>query len=253
VYYYWWAYLACHAGYQAASRRRDKGQFAKLYRDFGELPEITIFHWHNPSCLGDEFMNWWKERGVELFAEPDCNAVYELRAATMTPNDPAWASVAVPMRQVLTTTKQQVGELLGERVGVNYQPRRRPIGQTVHTRAQYRVETVPRIRALYNYLEAKLLYLKYRIDPKQHRRLAYDLADMTKNYREGIGRSSLYDEDPYRQSSEMSRRKKLADEITAGVGQGLFPVFKRTYKVRPADTSVATLAFAWRSFMPARW
>jgi len=59
VYHYWWLFLREHEGYRSACAKSDKGKYAKLFDDFGDV-HIT------------DFKSWFTKdgRGVRLFAEP---------------------------------------------------------------------------------------------------------------------------------------------------------------------------------------
>jgi hypothetical protein len=64
VYYYWWEYLRRHEGYRQCCEQGGKGEYAKLYSDFGNV------HSH------DDFWQWWsKEAHSELFCEPTARQI----------------------------------------------------------------------------------------------------------------------------------------------------------------------------------
>lgn len=55
-YYWWWVYLRRNEDYLKCCENGGKGKFTKLYKDFGDVRE-------------NNFKNWWKEKGVQLFSE----------------------------------------------------------------------------------------------------------------------------------------------------------------------------------------
>ena len=59
VYYLWWEFLRRHDGYKRTCENGGKGEYEKLYADFGNVHEGT-------------FREWWtkNDRGARLFAEP---------------------------------------------------------------------------------------------------------------------------------------------------------------------------------------
>lgn len=64
VYYYWWEYLRRHEGYRQCCAKGGKGEYAKLYADFGDV------HAH------DDFWLWWSKEGhSELFCEPTARKI----------------------------------------------------------------------------------------------------------------------------------------------------------------------------------
>lgn len=58
-YYWWWLCLKRHEGYLKCCEQQGKGQYADLYKDFGDV-------------RGNDLRAWWldNERGYKLFAEP---------------------------------------------------------------------------------------------------------------------------------------------------------------------------------------
>ena len=56
-YYYWWLFLRENADYIATCRNSTEGPCRSVYADFGDIREI-------------QFMEWWVERGRQLFCEP---------------------------------------------------------------------------------------------------------------------------------------------------------------------------------------
>lgn len=59
VYYLWWEFLRRHGGYKRCCENGGKGQYAKLYVDFGDVHGVS-------------FRQWWTaaDRGARLFSEP---------------------------------------------------------------------------------------------------------------------------------------------------------------------------------------
>jgi len=57
VYYWWWRFMHHHEGYRQCCQRGGSGPYAKLYKAFGNIHALV-------------FRDWWLERGVDCFAEP---------------------------------------------------------------------------------------------------------------------------------------------------------------------------------------
>jgi hypothetical protein len=74
VYYFWWEYLRRHAGYRATCAKGGRGEFANLYRDFGDIHSTDFPTW------------WWQHLGLftvvgDVRIAPDpMSAPKELRA-----------------------------------------------------------------------------------------------------------------------------------------------------------------------------
>lgn len=55
VYYYWWEYLRRHDGYRETCRLQGKGEYAELYRWFGDVHTVAFHDW------------WWAHYQIFTF------------------------------------------------------------------------------------------------------------------------------------------------------------------------------------------
>jgi len=92
VYYQWWDYLRAHDGYKETCEAGGKGEFADLYKDFGDIHTMC-------------FPTWWKSKGRALFAEPfegafamNMNArIQKQLRERVNPDYPVWSTIFVPL------------------------------------------------------------------------------------------------------------------------------------------------------------
>jgi hypothetical protein len=130
VYYHWWEYLRRHKGYRSTCERSGRGQYGKLYRDFGDVHAT-------------DFWTWWKAHTV-LFAEPSPRHVsVATDASAALPDDTLL--VVVPLENKASFTVRQFKRLLEPLV----KDRKRAV--TV-SRAQYPVATKPHLPSLHQHL-----------------------------------------------------------------------------------------------------
>ena len=47
VYYFWWEFLKHHEGYKKTCESGGKGQYARLYADFGNVHGVSFREWWN--------------------------------------------------------------------------------------------------------------------------------------------------------------------------------------------------------------
>ena len=92
VYYQWWDYLRAHDGYRETCEAGGKGEFAELYKDFGDIHTM-------------DFPTWWRRKGRALFGEPfegifaknmGAHIQMQLRER-VNPDYPVWSIIAVPL------------------------------------------------------------------------------------------------------------------------------------------------------------
>ena len=228
IYYFWWEFLRRHDGYKACCERGGKGEYAKLYADFGNI------HAH------DDFWKWWSERvdselwakatrGEHLFAEPPARQISLgmeniPSADTMTvtiPLEVRTPQLVKQLRRLLAENKKQVMEARGV------------------SRALYPVHNTVHLNSLYKTLCVWDVWIanKDKNIPK------YELCDLVGdiNYNDKVDgftiaklkRDGVSEDDIlYRQvRGEVNRRKaqaftryqKAAEDYIASAGRGEFP------------------------------
>ena len=85
IYYLWWEFLRRHDGYKRTCENGGKGEYEKLYANFGNVH-------------GGAFKDWWTkdDRGAHLFAEPPVpNAVVALTQEEIEALPEGWGSGAL--------------------------------------------------------------------------------------------------------------------------------------------------------------
>ena len=135
VYFFWWAFLRCDRGYEAfclqGGKGRGAGRYRKLYEDFGDVHATS-------------FARWWRERGVELFAEPPERVVRRLEPHERVSSDPEIAVVAIPLSLSLRKIHNRLKHLLGRDIAW--------ISQNQRSRARYPVASRPVLTSLHKTL-----------------------------------------------------------------------------------------------------
>jgi len=133
VYFWWWEYLRRNDAYARALETGRLGRFATVAQDFGDVRNST-------------FPEWWKARGVELFAEPEAvTSVTVLNGTDPLPDrsDPDLLIFVIPKNLPKTHIIQRFTALVQKhhkgRAGVKY---------NVRSRAKYPVQGQPNVHAL---------------------------------------------------------------------------------------------------------
>jgi hypothetical protein len=219
VYYYWWEYLRRHEGYRQCCLKGGKGDYAKLYDDFGDI------HAH------DDFWQWWsKEAHNELFCEPtarqirvlDANSRFEptLSNDTLTLELPLEVRTAYLIAGIRTALKQHAAKAkAAKRI----------------SRARYPVATKPVLMSLHQHM---VVYDAHRANPKLKLYEIYDLVHQEAGMYvsetvEGETIAQLRKLDlPYRdvlrvvrqrQANIVRRHIRIAEQYIDNVAKGLFP------------------------------
>ena len=219
VYYYWWEYLRRHEGYRQCCLNGGKGDYAKLYADFGDI------HAH------DDFWQWWsKEKHNELFCEPtarqirvlDENSRFEptLSNDTLILEMPLEVRTAYLIAAIRTALKQH---------GAKAKAAKRI------SRARYPVATKPVLMSLHQHL---VVYDAHRANPKLKLNEIYYLVHQEAGMYvsetvEGETVAQLRKLDlPYRdvllvvrqrQANLVRRHIRIAEQYIDSVAKGLFP------------------------------
>jgi hypothetical protein len=200
VYYWWWAYLRCNQGYLEACARNGEGNFATLYRDFGDV-------------RGEDFWSWWKARGEGLFVEPPSERVQELNPGARATRRSKVVTVQIPLEVPLRVVSREIKRLVADRQAAFLAERAKAQGAS---RARYPVVRKPSLPALHRDLEAwKLRH--------QHPELKlYELGFVLR----GITDPDLKNDANMRieLTNDVARRIRRARELIMNVGVGLFPL-----------------------------
>jgi hypothetical protein len=219
IYHLWWEFLRRHAGYKKTCENGGKGEYAKLYADFGNVHEGT-------------FREWWTkgDRGARLFSEPP------LTVTTLTPDDIAalpkgWNGGSLVVVIPLSLPKRFIEKKLAKLLARHH---KRKKGQRTYkeSRALYSIATQFRVASLKKLLD---LYDLHQLQPDlKEWELAQKLrlgTTLNKDELEGgRGRANpTAVEKKQNLSVAVSKKLRDAKSIIKGVGRGVFPAFsKRT-------------------------
>ena len=220
VYYLWWEFLRRHDGYKRTCENGGKGEYEKLYADFGNVHQGT-------------FREWWTkdDRGARLFAEPPMPS--SVRA--LTPNEiqelpEGWDSgalliVAIPLSLRKRFIQQKLSKLLARH-------HKRKRGQRTYKEsralypiaAQFNIHSLKRMLELYDFRQERPEIPLWEIG--QRFRLGNALTD--NELKGGRGRDNSVAV-AKKNVLSVSASKKLteAKSIIKGVGHGVFPAFSR--------------------------
>ena len=229
IYYFWWEFLRRHDGYKACCERGGKGEYAKLYADFGNI------HAH------DDFWKWWSEkvdselwakatRGEILFAEPPARHITPIDRMLNTQTTDTM-TVTIPLEVRTPQLVKQLRRLLAEN-------KKHVMAARGVSRALYPVHNAVRLNSLYLTLCVWDVWVE-----NKDKMPKYEMCDLVDgiNYnpkvegdslamlkRQGIGE----EDDWYREvRTEVNRRKaqaftryqKAAEDYIASAGRGEFP------------------------------
>jgi hypothetical protein len=223
VYYFWWEFLRRHEGYKKTCENGGKGQYAKLYADFGNVHGVS-------------FKEWWTKdgRGARLFSEPPLpRSVMALTAEDFQALPENWDTqslliVAIPLNLPKRYIEQRLAKILS-------QHHKRKQGQRTFKEsrslypiaAQFSIESLKKCLALYelthNEPQLKLWALAQRIG----------LGDPLNKSEIDAGRGRASPTAVAKKNSlgvAANKMLKKANNIIDGVGRGIFPAFSKTGK-----------------------
>jgi hypothetical protein len=212
VFYYWWEYLRRHEGYRKCCENGGKGQYSKLYRDFGDIHAV-------------EFWTWWKERGQYLFSEPVPLYVDRISVEDAGKLSENQILVSVPLTQSMAVTTRQLKRLLLPLLKKQRIEKKK-------SRAMYPVASKPILSALHQHLR---IYDLHKANPKLPYHKIADLA--------GIIVETGYTKSPSDDSSAdlkhlktmaIGRHINIAKAYIENVALGKFPY--RTKKSQAEST-----------------
>ena len=139
-YYLWWAYLRRNEGYLKTCEAGGLGEFASLYKDFGDV-------------RADDFKAWWTEdwRGARLFSEPSLPLKEKilLPGDTIPPPEEA-VTVCFPLYLSKRAIERYFKGMLKD---LDFHEGRRGIQDAKRSRAKYQVSGNSTIEALKKGLE----------------------------------------------------------------------------------------------------
>jgi len=220
VYYLWWEFLRRHDGYKRTCENGGKGEYEKLYADFGNVHE-------------GNFREWWTkdDRGARLFAEPPMpSSVRALTPKEIKELPEGWDSgalliVAIPLSLRKRFIQQKLGKLLARH-------HKRKRGQRIHKEsrslypiaAQFNIHSLKRMLEIYDLHQAQPKMPQWKIG--QIFRLGNTLND--DELKGGRGRDNPVAVAKKNVSSvAVSKKLTEAKSIVEGVGHGVFPAFSR--------------------------
>ena len=131
IYYQWWDYLRAHDGYKETCEAAGKGEFADLYKKFGNIHSM-------------DFPTWWKRKGRGLFAEPfegvfarnmNANIQKQIREKVH-PDFPVWVHLVVPLHLPANSLANLIVEFIEQE-----QAKHKVEIERVQSRAKYRPYT----------------------------------------------------------------------------------------------------------------
>jgi hypothetical protein len=220
IYYLWWEFLRRHEGYKVTCENSGKDKYEKLYADFGDVHEVG-------------FREWWTkdDRGARLFAEPPLpNNVVALTPEGVAALPEGWNSgsllvVAIPLSLRKRFIQQKLSKLLAR-----HHKRKRGQRTFKESRAlypiaaQFNVHSLKKMLELYDFQQSQPEMPLWEIGQR------FNLGEaLTKDELKG-GRGR---DNPVavakKNVSAVAASKKLRQvkNISEGVGDGVFPAFRR--------------------------
>ncbi len=218
VYYLWWEFLRRHEGYRRTSESGGEGDYAALYRDFGDVHAT-------------DFRTWWTkdERGARLFAEP----AVPVSVVLLKPGDigailPNWESgelivVGIPLGLPKEHITQRIGALLKQ-----HHKRRRGERTLKESRALYPVTGQVNVASLKKALRVYDLKKANPETPDWRIGQEVGLGDLLTAQELSVprGKSTATIRDKRNKLAiATSRKRRMAEAIIEGVGRGRFPVY----------------------------
>jgi hypothetical protein len=210
VYYLWWEFLRRHDGYKRTCENGGKGEYAKLYADFGNVHHVS-------------FKEWWikRDHGARLFAEPLLpNSLSTINAEQVESIQAAMTSgaaivVVVPLALRKRFILRRFNEILSK-----HHTRRRGQRTFRESRALYPIASQFNVHGLKTTLAA---YDLRNSSTKTLWEIAQEL-----RLGDVLTKKELASTDPNttkkaKLSVAASKKIALARKIIEGVGRGIFP------------------------------
>jgi len=213
-YYWWYEYLKRHDEYRLCCKQKGRGQFNKLYKDFGNV--------HNQS-----FDEWW-ERHQGLFEKPEPFVIHHLESKA----EYEWCdfdttmfmgvNLLVPKRTLLL----EFNRLLNK-----HHPGGRGRPDWDDSMATYSLEARPDVRVLKKTLEV------YDFRKANEQLTLWEIGDQLKinpshstTGKVAAGRTPFVVQRK-NVGSAVSRYLRHADALISNTGNGIFPLDRRSSKV----------------------
>ena len=214
-YYWWWAFLRLNEDYLKCCELGGKGKLANLYKDFGDV-------------RSDNFKEWWKDKGVELFAEkPLPQSLTKL--TTKAEWDETWGDSVMVVAVPLSMSKRYIYSRFITLVKKNHTAKRgRTAEQWTKSTAKYRINrnhTIDNLRTTFTVYSEYVTNNKL---PKHDKLTIWQLGDKLKIVKnattvknELIGRTEIERRNIL--AASVSRYVKQAKKIIAATAEGKFP------------------------------
>ena len=190
VFYYWWLFLRENDEYRKTCHTDWFGRQHSLFKDFGDIHAT-------------DFMTWWKERGRDLFREPQSEGV---RVNFAGQYDKDRVNISIPMTGDLERSLAEIRSLL-QPVLKNYRIVAGP------SKAKYPVASKPVLSSLYKIYN---IYLANKNDPDLNPGELFEKLKLS---------TAIQSKES--QASTVSRALKQAKFIIEHVGKGIFPVMNK--------------------------
>ena len=199
VYYFWWLFLKEHDGYQACMERSGAGEYAALYKDFGDIRD-------------DDFMAWWKRTGRDLFCEPPQAAIEIFDHLPSHADLEGRVLISVPLDGDLQRTVAELRELLTPSFKQISRKDDRP------SHARYQVASKPVLTSLYQH------WLAHRARKEHPDVPLHELADLA-GISADAGRDGTDRISKILKTNKIKRYLKGSEALIHHVGLGKFPLF----------------------------
>jgi hypothetical protein len=211
-YYLWWSYLKRNKSYLKSCENGGEGEFAGLYKDFGDV-------------RGDNFKEWWLKdgRGARLFAEPSLPEKERiLRPGDEVPPEESSFTVTFPLylskRFMLRSFSSMLKQLKHHEGKIGYQDSKR-------SKAKYQVLGNPTVASL------KLGLLIYDMKRSKPNLRLWQIGNMLDEVApnahfvedESKKNRGFFTEQKNILNAAVSRYLKKVQRTIENVGQGIFP------------------------------
>ena len=210
VFYYWWEYLRRHEGYAQTCRDGGKGEYRKLYLDFGNVHEGS-------------FWDWWRTH-QQLFDEPLPPPIRVIAKGEQLEPYKNGITIEVSLDQRLSLTIRQVQRLLAGKVVP-------PQNEKLASKARYPVHTNPVLASLHKCLvtwdlhKAHPTWTLFLIHDYLNGKITEEGIDLYLSTKDLKGRAAIAGSSDSRITKSMAVRRdiRIAKQYIENVGKGEFP------------------------------
>lgn len=214
-YYWWWAFLRLNEDYIQCCELGGEGNLAALYKDFGDV-------------RGESFKEWWKEKGVALFAEKPLPQNLT-KLTNKVEWDETWVDSVMVVAVPMDMSKRYIYSEFIKLIKKHHTAKRgRTAQEWAKSTAKYpinRNHTIDNLRTTFAVYEAYVANSKL---PKAQKLTVWQLGDKLR-----VVKSAEKSKNEIEERSEIERRNilaasvsryvKQAKEIIAATAQGIFP------------------------------